>query len=113
MHVDSDFMSRFYCRDDCLGSASIRVNGGQQLSSLEDGYKLEDGESRISTHEKKSVEGMIIGRQPPFLDSMSKICDERSLKANGSHNAAPFVGGKPKKGGTRRKSICCFSMQRS
>ncbi|KAH7666339.1 Bet v1-like protein [Dioscorea alata] len=98
-------------RDDCLGSPSIQVNGGQQLSSLEDGYKLEDA-SRISTHEK-SVEGMISGRQPPFLDSMSKICDERSLKANGSHNVAPFAGGKPKKGGTRRKSICCFSMQLS
>ncbi|KAJ0981736.1 hypothetical protein J5N97_009991 [Dioscorea zingiberensis] len=103
-------------RDDCLDPASIQVNGGQQSPSQGDAflssrYRQEDA-SRISTH-KKSVEGMGTARQPPFLESMSKVCDERSLNGNDTHEAASFAGGKPKKDGRRRKGICCFGMSLS
>ncbi|XP_074577023.1 uncharacterized protein LOC141833465 isoform X1 [Curcuma longa] len=62
----------------------------------------------LSSSDGKPMEGTPAMTKPPFMESMNKVCDEGSLKANGFHNKVPpSDNSKHAKG--RKKCLCCVS----
>lgn len=67
-------------------------------------------ESLSAFHDKNRGETTVGIKQAPVLESMSKVCVEESLAANGFHENDHY-GNKSKDGNKKKKRQCCLSLR--